>query len=426
VSGGPDEELRPAAEDGPTTASIDSPRRNLLGALERARSEGRKVVGYFPGGYVPEELIYASGALPVCLAAGGDARVADEALSIVPGVICPFARAQLGEMLLKRHPLYAAVDLLVVPSTCQHVKKIGDIWEYYEGPRVFKLGVPHEHDKDFELEYYQDRLLALKGRLEAVTCNKITDDKLDAAIAIYNRLRSLLRQLSETRRRTPGRADGARQAISALDFVRLNHASFYADPVSMVGTLEALGADAANAADKVGPAGGDSTESAGALGVAADGARPRLLLMGPNLAVGDYDLLRVAADAGADVVIEDIFEGVRDYWQTVEASEDRLAALARSYLIHKKPGAFMRHSLRPRLEFVLRLIRDFDVTGVLWYQLLCCEFYDEEAHYFEGALREHGLPTLVVESDYHALDMGPLKTRMAAFVETIQGTLPDA
>jgi benzoyl-CoA reductase/2-hydroxyglutaryl-CoA dehydratase subunit BcrC/BadD/HgdB len=426
VSGDPDEELRPATEDGLTTASADSLRRDLLGALERARSEGRKVVGYFPGGYVPEELIYASGALPVCLAAGGDARVAEAALSIVPAVICPFARAQLGEMLLKRDPFYAAVDLLVVPSTCQHVKKIGDIWEYYEGPHVFKLGIPYEHDKDFELDYYRDRLFALKERLEAVTGNTVTDGKLDEAIALYNRLRSLLRQLSETRRRTPGRAGGARQAISALDFVRLNHASLYADPVSIVGALEALRMGAANGADAAGRAGGDSAESAAALEVAADGARPRLLLMGPNLAVGDYDLLRMATDAGADIVIEDIFEGVRDYWQTVEAAGDRLAALARSYLIDKKPGAFMRHSLRPRLESVLGLIRDFDVAGVLWYQLLCCEFYDEEAYYFEAALRRHGIPMLVVESDYHTLNAGPLKTRLAAFVETIQGALPDA
>jgi benzoyl-CoA reductase/2-hydroxyglutaryl-CoA dehydratase subunit BcrC/BadD/HgdB len=426
VSAGPDKKIRPTAEDSLTTASLDSLRQDRLSTLERARSAGRKVVGYFPGGYVPEELIYASGALPVCLAAGGDARVAEAALSIVPAVICPFARAQLGEMLLKRDPLYAGVDLLVVPSTCQHVKKIGDIWEYYEGPHVFKLGVPYEHDKDFELDYYRDRLFALKERLEDVTGNTVTDERLDEAIAVYNRLRSLLRQLSETRRRTPGRAGGARQAISALDFVRLNHASFYADPVSMAGALEALGVDAADGADTVGPAGGHSAESAAALEVAADGARPRLMLMGPNLAVGDYDLLRMAADAGADIVIEDIFEGVRDYWQTVESAGDRLAALARSYLIHKKPGAFMRHSLRPRLEFVLGLIRDFDVAGVLWYQLLCCEFYDEEAYYFEGALREHGLPMLVVESDYHALDAGPLKTRMAAFVETIQGALPDA
>ena len=93
-------------EAGMITAYVDSLLRDRREALERAKSDGTKVVGYFPGGYVPEELIYASGAIPLCLASGGDARVADEALSLVPSVICPFARAQIGEMLLKTDPFY--------------------------------------------------------------------------------------------------------------------------------------------------------------------------------------------------------------------------------------------------------------------------------------------------------------------------------
>jgi benzoyl-CoA reductase/2-hydroxyglutaryl-CoA dehydratase subunit BcrC/BadD/HgdB len=389
-------------------AYIDSLLQDRRKSLERAKSDGTKVVGYFPGGYVPEELIYASGAIPLCLASGGDARMADEALSIVPSVICPFARAQIGEMLLKTDPFYSAPDLLVVPSTCQHMKKIGDVWEYYEGPQVFKLGVPYEHDKDFELEYYRDRLIALKGRLEALTGNIITDDKLVEAVGVYNRLRGLLRTLSQTRRGARQAGD-PEQAISALDFVRLNHSSFYADPVAMVDALEAICA--------AGPNGEDGQAAV---------KRPRLLLMGPNLAFGDYDLLKMVANAGADVVVEDMFEGVRDYWQSVRATGDPIEALARGYLVEKRPAAFMRGSIRKRLEFVLTLIRDFDVSGVLWYQLLCCEFYDEEAYYFEMALREHDIPMLMVESDYHALDSGPLRTRLAAFVEMMRGGPIDA
>ena len=51
-------------------AHVDSLLQQRREALERAKSDGTKVVGYFPGGFVPEELIYASGAIPLCLAAG--------------------------------------------------------------------------------------------------------------------------------------------------------------------------------------------------------------------------------------------------------------------------------------------------------------------------------------------------------------------
>ena len=397
-------------------AKVDALLSDRLEALNGARNSGTKVVGYFPGGYVPEEIIYAAGAIPLCLSHGGDARTADEALSIVPHVICPFARAQIGEMLLGTNPFYTALDLVVVPSTCQHMKKIGDIWEYYKGPHVFKLGVPYEHDKDFELEYFRDRLVALKQRLEALTGNAITESRLAEAIAVYNRLRAALNEVSLTRR-------ASRRAISALDFTRLSQASLYADPVAVADALEALGHGSTEAGS---PTGGGAGAKAGDPPGSPGSRRPRVLLAGPNLAFGDYDVLKMTEEAGADVVVEEIFEGVRDHRHSVQAEGDLIEALARGYLTGKRPAAFMRGSTRKRLEFLLALIREFDVSGVIWYQLLCCEFYDEEGFFIEKALREHGIPVLVVESDYHSLDSGRLKTRLDAFVETMAGGPVDA
>ncbi len=375
--------------------------------IDEATNAGGKVVGYFPGGYVPEELLYASGAISLCLASGGDARTADEALSIVPNVICPFARAQVGQMLLKADPFYTSLDLLVVPSTCQHMKKIGDVWEYYEGCPVFKLGVPYENNKTFELEYFRSRLLSLKRRLELLTGNMITDDGLHDAIEIYNRLRQLLRTISLARR-------GPDPRLTTLDFQLLNHASLYVDPVLMVDVLAATNERLLTTARSSNESVPDATRP-----TSTD--RPRLLLAGPNLAIGDYDLIRLISDAGAEVVIEDVFEGMRDYWHTVDPTGDPIEALARGYLVDKRPAAFMRRSLRPRLEFMLSLIRDFDVAGVIWYQLACCEFYDQDAYFFHNALLEHSIPMLVVESDYHGLDSGPVRTRLEAFIETLAG-----
>ena len=187
-------------------------------------------------------------------------------------------------MLLKTDPFYDALDLLVVPSTCQHVKKIGDVWEYLEGPQVFKLGVPYEHDKDFELEYYRDRLIRPEGETRGrhgqrhhQTTSSSRRSKSTTACG------GLLRAAEPD---TPGRAPGGgpETAISALDFVRLNHASFYADPVAMADALEAICAAVPSGASLLADALTGRRPPRRA-------ARPRLLLTGPNLAVGDYDLL---------------------------------------------------------------------------------------------------------------------------------------
>lgn len=378
-----------------------------LAAIERAQRDGIKVVGYFPGPYVPEELIYASGALPVCLANGGNARTSEYALSLLPPVICPFARAQVGEMLLKTDPAYAAIDMVVVPSTCQHLRKTGDMWEYYEPTEVFKLGVPYDLEESLAPVYFRNRLLDLKERLESLTGRTITDASITEATAAYDRLRGALRDLSLMRRSDP-------PGISGLEFMKLNHATLYGDPLGAADMLEAVYRERLAA---------PPTARAGA---------PRLMLIGPNVAIGDYGILEMVEGCGANTVIEDVFEGVRDYWGDTRDSGDggnggdAIDALVRARLVDRVPAAFMRSSTKPRLELISKIIPWFQVEGVIWYELLCCEFYDQDAFLFENRLREMGVPMLVIESNYGDVRSGSVQTRLEAFLEIVQGGPADA
>jgi benzoyl-CoA reductase/2-hydroxyglutaryl-CoA dehydratase subunit BcrC/BadD/HgdB len=375
---------------------VDSLLRDRVATLEKARSQGGKIVGYFPGGYVPEELIYASGAIPICLSHGGDARAAAEGLSVLPHVICPFTRAQVGELRLQTNPYYSTIDLFVVPSTCQHIRKIADVVELFYPTPVFRLGVPYEPADSSSLVFFKERLDDLRERLAEITGEAVSDESINEAIAVYNRMRGLLKCISLMR------ASDA-PPISAMDFAKLNHASFYADPVATVNMLEEVYAELQRSA----PGGVDE--------------RPRLALVGPNLGYGDYDILEIVQDCGGNVVIEDIFEGIRDYQHTVDLGPDPVTALARSYLLGKTPRIFMRSSTRVRAEEILRLAREFRVAGVIWYQLVCCELYDEEAFFFEKTLRGAGLPMLTLEADYGGLRAGAVRTRVEAFLELIQG-----
>ena len=122
--------------------------------LARMKDEGTKIVGCYPGDYVPEEIIYASGAIPLCLIHGGDDRIVDASLSRVTRYLCPFSKAQVGEIVLKEQPYYNLVDMLVGPVTCQHLRRAADVWEYFEGMDVFRFGIPHEYEAGRSLEYY--------------------------------------------------------------------------------------------------------------------------------------------------------------------------------------------------------------------------------------------------------------------------------
>jgi len=377
-------------EDRLTTHLKDRPAQ-----LREAKKKGVKIIGYFPGDYVPEEIIYASGALPLCLAHGESYDTAEAALSVVPHIICPFARAQIGERLLKENPYYHMVDMLVAPMTCRHLRKVAEVWEYNADMEIFKLGIPHLYDADFELEYYTDRLRALKDRLQAFTGNEVTRERLSKAIGLYNRMRELLKKISLTR-------TAPYPPLSALDFIRLNHASFYADPVFMVDILDSVCRELSRKqrAPKI--------------------EAPRILLLGPNVAYGDYKILELVEAEGGEIVAEDLYEGIRYYWRGIKNEGDLFESLAKGYLMDRIPCAFVRSSAKKRLDFVLKLVTDFNVSGVIWYNLINCETYDSESYFFNQKMSERNMPMLILESNYSAADIGPLRIRINAFIELLK------
>ena len=364
--------------------------------LEEAKTNGVKIVGYFPGSYVPEELIYASGAIPLCLVDGGSYLPVEAASSVLPHIACPFARAQAGEMILKRNPYYAMLDMVVAPITCQHLKKVAEIWDYSGDVEVFKLGIPHRCDGDPELDYFVTKLSDLKQRLQTLTGNEITSDKIGGAIALYNRMREALRKISLTR-------CSSSPPISGLDFVRLNHASFHADPPFMVDVLDSAYQLLNKICQNNVPEG------------------PRLLVIGPNIAKGDYGILELVKSAGGEVVVEEVCEGIRYYWQSIQNKGDLLRSLARGYLKDRLTCAFMRYASKKRLDFVLKLVADFKVSGIIWYELLCCETYDSESYFFAQKFNQRNIPMLKLESEYGAASDGQIKLRIDAFIEMVKG-----
>jgi benzoyl-CoA reductase/2-hydroxyglutaryl-CoA dehydratase subunit BcrC/BadD/HgdB len=288
------------------------------------------------------------------------------------------------------------IDMLVAPVTCQHLKKVAELWEYHGDLEIFKLGVPHQYDSDFEVEYFTERLRVLKDRLQAFTGNEITNKRISNAIELYNKIRRLLREISLLRL-------NHELPISSPDFIKLNHASFYADPVFMVGFLDSIYRESGNKRQ------------------ITEVSKPRILLLGPNIADGDNRVLELIKETGGEVVIEEMCEGIRYYWHDIENKGDLFESLARGYLVDRIPCAFMTDSAQKRLEFTLKLIEEYRVDGVIWYELLGCETYDSESYYFAQKLGERKIPMLILESDYGTADTSQIKTRLEAFIEMFQG-----
>jgi benzoyl-CoA reductase/2-hydroxyglutaryl-CoA dehydratase subunit BcrC/BadD/HgdB len=274
------------------------------------------------------------------------------------------------------------------------LKKVAELWEYQGDLEIFKLGIPHRCMHEFEVEYFTDRLKALKDRLQILTGNSISDKGINEAIAQYNTIRRLFRQISLQRR-------NAGVPITSQDFIKLNHLSFYTNPALTIELLE----EVFRYINKLPP---EKISNA-----------PRLLITGPNVCKGDYKLLELIEEMGGNVVIEEIFEGIRDYWQDIPEGKDPFKSLAEGYLVNRIPPAFMRDTAKKRLDRILKLTSEFNVAGVVWYELMYCETYDAESFYLAQKLKEHNIPLLILESDYSKADIGQLRTRLQAFMEML-------
>jgi len=74
-----------------------------------------------------------------------------------------------------------------------------------------------------------------------------------------------------------------------------------------------------------------------------------------------------------------------------------------------------------RFDFLLKLAKDFNAAGMIWYRLLYRESYKVDSCFFPKMVREKtGLNMIILESEYDSTEVGTMKTRVETFIETIR------
>jgi benzoyl-CoA reductase/2-hydroxyglutaryl-CoA dehydratase subunit BcrC/BadD/HgdB len=119
--------------------------------------------------------------------------------------------------------------------------------------------------------------------------------------------------------------------------------------------------------------------------------------------------------------MEEFAEGIRTFQNMVRLEGDLLSNLAETYFMRRICAGWFRPGTE-RLDFLIRQAGVYKTAGVIWYQLMYRESYKVESYFFQGRLKkEAGLPMLVLESEYDAMETGPMKTRIETFLSTIGG-----
>lgn len=363
--------------------------------LKGQKEKGVKIVGYI-GRFVPEELIHASGAVPYLMCRGGEPEPPDAVIPYMLRFMSPYARSQIGYHLLGIDPVVPMLDLIVAQCSDCHESRLADLFEYFELPTT-RLGVPPDWKKSLSREYYQKRLTWLREKLEVLTGNKISDEKLKKSIESINQTRDLLSRINLLRKKQP-------PPIGGYDFIRLNHYSFYCDLEKLLPKLNGLYEQLQK---------GKSPFSREA---------PRILLAGHVVGMGDYVVPKLIEDSGGVVVAEFLDEGMRQCAWNVKTDGDLMRNLGETYYSKRTPPSIFQPAWEERVESIKKLIRDFNIDGVIWYELSFEEIYDLECSIISKAMGEMNMPFLKLESsyEYSREAVGPLTTRVESFIESVK------
>lgn len=158
--------------------------------IEHAKNGGKVVATYCV--FVPEEIVWAAGGIPVGLCAGAQFSV-PLAEEILPRNTCALIKSSFGFKLGRICPYVQASHLIVGETTCDGKKKMFEILGQYQ--RVYVMEVPNKKTR-LSRDLWHGEVIAFKDVVEELTGNKITTEKLGKAIKLVNDRRRALQRPS--------------------------------------------------------------------------------------------------------------------------------------------------------------------------------------------------------------------------------------
>jgi benzoyl-CoA reductase/2-hydroxyglutaryl-CoA dehydratase subunit BcrC/BadD/HgdB len=362
--------------------------------LREHAAKGGKVVATYCV-FVPEEIVWAVGGIPVGLCAGTQFSI-PMAEAVLPRNTCALIKSSFGFKLGRICPYVQVSHLIVGETTCDGKKKMFEILNQYQP--VYVMEVPNKKNPPSR-QLWLNEVKAFRDVIEKLTGNKVTAENLKEAIKNVNSRRRALQRLYNLRKVRP-------VPISGKDALLATQVSFYDDVKRNTQMLTAL-CDELDERVKTGE------------GVAPADAK-RILISGSPMAIPNWKLHHIIESAGAVVVGEESCTGTRFFSELVVPTEDgldgRLHAIADRYMNIHCACFTPNHE---RLDDIVRLAREYQADGVIHYHLQFCHTYATEAVQVERRLEEEGIPLLRIETDYSDEDEGQLKNRIEAFLEMI-------
>ena len=363
-------------------------------------AEKNKVIGYYCSS-IPEEIIHAAGILPYRIRGTGNDNyiLAD---SILSQFNCSFIKSTLNLMMGGKYDFLSG---LVLANTCDHVRRIYDIFEQKINKNtktpinLFFLSLPHVFNER-GWNWVRQEIRAFQGELEKKFKIQIDEEKIIEANEVYKKNQKLMERIKEFRILD-------KPKLSGVDFLKINVANGsvrkeYAND-QLLNLVEYYEHDFTPSNKNV---------------------RARLMILGSS--IDNPGFVEIIEHHGAIVVADLLCTSerwglVEKLWKNekIDKTDPYFPIIQRIYADCFCPRMMNGHSLR--MDLVNQKIKHDRIDGIIVQRLEFCDLHGGENMLVQHEIEEElNIPVLSIDREYLLGDTGRLRTRVEAFLERLE------
>lgn len=354
--------------------------------LDKHLAAGKRVIGVGPY-HVPEELVYAAGAIP--FGVWGMVGSADEAKKYYPPFYCSICQMTL-EMGLKG--ILDKLSGMMITGLCDTLRASSQNWKAAMGNKVPLIYVTNAQNRflpagrQYSIEAYTE----VKRRVEEC-CDTIIDDvALMESIKLYNKWRAAMREFVQLASSHPAEVSNAAR-------VAVVNAGYYMDKAEHLGMVEQL------------------NEALAALPESTEGYR-KVVLSGIYQDIPA--ITSILDDNKIAVVADDLAKESRAFARQVPEEGDAIEALADGWC-GLRADTELYDPKKEHIDALVQKAKDSGAGAVVILLAKFCDPEEFEAPLVTRAVRAAGLKCITVEVDQCTESYEQARTQVETLAELL-------
>lgn len=344
---------------------------------------GKGAIGILPI-YAPEELVHATGYLPIGL--WGGSRTVSKARAYLP----PFACSIMQQVMeLECEGAYDDLTAVIFSVPCDTLKCMSQKWKGTSPVLVFTH--PQNRGLESANRFLENEYAVLKTKLEGITGVSITNAALEHSIQVYNENRAVMREFSAVAAKYP-------QLVSAVNRHAVFKARFFMEKSQHTALVKQL--IAAIEATEVQPWDGKKVVVTG-------------ILVEPDGLLEIFDELKLA------IVADDLAQESRQVRVDVpEGNEGPLYRMAKAWQ-NMYGCSVATDTSKKRGPMLIDMLRKNEADAVVVAMMKFCDPEEWDYPVYYRQFNEQGVRSLMIEVDQEASAFEQARTRLQSLAETL-------